>query len=530
MKADLLSTILTINIAMSLTIFAVLFLRRPVRRWLGASNAYVLWLLVPVSAFAVLLPARKVTVAVPELSTNPITNGTLNTEPAILAPALETAAPTTQTNTLSLAELWEPLLLVVWVCGILLSLFWLYWRQYQFESSLGALEPVTNDETKLFRTHKNGFGPALVGALFPRLVVPQDFDEIYNAQERALVIAHEQVHMSRYDAQVNWLAYIISCLFWFNPVLPFAMRYMREDQEIACDAVVLRQQAHNRHDYAQAMLKTQLSEQHAPLGCAWPPSGKHPLINRVMAIKDNTPSGSLQNAGTMIIGLLAIITCTAAWAAQPAVIVTAAAPAKASANNTLPAAEYSYAYSVSETKATENKEKGSYIESLRAAGMDNLTVDQLISMKIHNVSPAMIASIREAGFDPTPDQLVGMAVANVTPQFIANVREQGWPDVEIQDLISMKHMNVDPADAKRFEAAGIEKPSLRDLIRFSSHNITPEFVQALRAEGITDTEPRAYIRAASMNVTPAFVREARERGFTKLTLKQLARLKNADVF
>lgn len=79
-------------------------------------------------------------------------------------------------------------------------------------------------------------GPASVGLLRPRIVVPRDFDRRYSPLEQALILSHEQTHIARGDAVVNLLACAFQCVFWFNPL-----------QEIACDAIVMQ-----RHPRAPA--------------------------------------------------------------------------------------------------------------------------------------------------------------------------------------------------------------------------------------------------------------------------------------
>src|SRR5207249_10388980 len=48
-------------------------------------------------------------------------------------------------------------------------------------------------------------GPALVGVFRPRLVLPADFETRFDAQERALILAHEEVHRASGHTVVNAL-------------------------------------------------------------------------------------------------------------------------------------------------------------------------------------------------------------------------------------------------------------------------------------------------------------------------------------
>ena len=71
------------------------------------------------------------------------------------------------------------------------------------------------------------------------------------------------------------------CLAWFNPQVHLAVHVARLDQELACDAAVMRRRPRERVLYAKTLLKTQLAGAPLPLGCYWPARGRHPLEVRV---------------------------------------------------------------------------------------------------------------------------------------------------------------------------------------------------------------------------------------------------------
>src|SRR6476659_3340337 len=82
-------------------------------------------------------------------------------------------------------------------------------------------------------------GPAVLGFLRPRIVMPDGFQDHFTAQEQAAILAHERVHLARQDARINALAALLRCLCWFNPLIHLGSRWLRIDQELACDASVV---------------------------------------------------------------------------------------------------------------------------------------------------------------------------------------------------------------------------------------------------------------------------------------------------
>lgn len=127
-------------------------------------------------------------------------------------------------------------------------------------------------------------GPAVVGFISPRIVMPAD-DGHYTAEERELIRAHEREHVGRKDPRAAAVAALFQSLCWFNPLVHLAAHLIRLDQELACDAAVVRDRPHHRALYARTLLKTQLAATPLPFGCHWSPLGAHPLEVRIGQLK-----------------------------------------------------------------------------------------------------------------------------------------------------------------------------------------------------------------------------------------------------
>ncbi|OCT16028.1 hypothetical protein A8709_10450 [Paenibacillus pectinilyticus] len=81
--------------------------------------------------------------------------------------------------------------------------------------------------------------PTLFGFRNPRLVLPQTAIDSLNKEQLRHVFLHELAHCKRNDIGVNWLMQFLLIIHWFNPVLWYTHQRMREDQEIASDALAL---------------------------------------------------------------------------------------------------------------------------------------------------------------------------------------------------------------------------------------------------------------------------------------------------
>jgi beta-lactamase regulating signal transducer with metallopeptidase domain len=293
--AEMLAILLRMNLALAVAVAGVMVLRLPARRLFGARIAYGLWILPPLAALAMLVPARMVTVRLA----------------ATAMEAAEPALPSVATPAIAPFDV-QPLLVGLWLAGVVASLAWQTWRQVQFARAARA----------------GRAGPAVVGLLRPRVVTPDDFAQRYTPREREIVLAHERAHLERGDPQVNAALALLICVNWFNPAAHLMSRWLKIDQELACDARVVAAHPKARKAYAEAMLKTQLAARPLPLGCHW---SSHPLAERVRLLTRPAPSRGRRRVGAGLIVLLGLAGAVATWAARPAQVAVTFEPPLAGA-------------------------------------------------------------------------------------------------------------------------------------------------------------------------------------------------------
>ncbi|WP_374468372.1 TonB family protein [Phenylobacterium sp.] len=290
--SEVLATLLRVNLALALSVGLTLVLRAPVRRAFGARVAYALWALPLAASLAALAPR-------PAAQTLPF-----------VAEATEAVARAIPRATAggAAAELWIGL----WLAGAAAAIAWTALRQAQFVRGLGRLQPAPGG---VWRAARPDAGPAVVGALRPRIVTPSDFEQRFDPAEREVILAHERAHLRGGDALVNAALAAVQALCWFNPAAHLAARALRVDQELACDAAVLARFPKARRLYGELLLKTQIGSQPLPLGCHWPPASQHPLKERIAMLKSPLPARSRRRLGLAAVASLAAACAGAAWAA-----------------------------------------------------------------------------------------------------------------------------------------------------------------------------------------------------------------------
>ncbi|CAG0950759.1 partial Regulatory protein BlaR1, partial [Gammaproteobacteria bacterium] len=309
MNLEAFDALVRVSLIGSAAVLVVLLARRFLRRHFGAQLAYAAWLLVPASIFAMALPAPQ----------QPVSR---LLEIVRVAPAAIAAPVQATTHAMD----FRLVLLFSWLAGVMLAAALFVRQQRRYLRSLGFLH--ARDGTYIVQSDSEFAGPALIGAWRPRIVLPVDFELRYDARERELILAHEQVHRVRGDAWANAFAVALRALNWFNPLLHYASARFRIDQELACDAVVVTRFPEARRQYADAMLKVQLAGQlrqelQLPVGCRWP--SDQFLKERILMLKQSRPTRAARRFGLCLVVTMTLGFAWGAWASQSSRPLTAPA-------------------------------------------------------------------------------------------------------------------------------------------------------------------------------------------------------------
>lgn len=293
--------LLTGALASSAGILLVLALRVPLRRSFGARVAYLAWTVVPLALLAVSLPGPRADATVmrwvPQQAIDIAVAGEQVVRPASPMP-VDTGPSAAQ------------MLLVAWLLGMVLAGWQQSSRQRRYLAALGPLKARADGSYQCAGPH----GPVVIGLMRPRIVLPANFDLRYPGLQGQLVLAHERAHIRRGDVRSNLLAAVLRSVFWFNPLLLWAIPRFRFDQELACDAAVLDAYPGAGRIYGDAMLSAHMPIAQLPLGCHWHAGTR--LKARIRMLGERSPGRVRSRAGVvLVLGILGACTGTA-WALQ----------------------------------------------------------------------------------------------------------------------------------------------------------------------------------------------------------------------
>ena len=487
--------------------------------------------------------------------------------------------------------------------------------------------------------------PAVVGWFRPVILLPVSALTGLTADQLSAVIAHELAHVKRFDAFVNVFQMAAETLLFYHPAVWWLSKCIREEREHCCDDVAIAV-CGNAVAYARA-LAAMAEWQTAPvLAMAANRSPLAERVARLLgagklhgglrgagiagsvvclcasilagnallhAAQQNQTVKSESRPTAAVQPVLAGSEHPAAIGSQPVIAGDESGVIEKRPEGLLPApaiephrmffqqsepapveAERREAEAreqeQSQAEARKDSEKqepgvrnGSYIEGLKAAGLTDLSIDQLIAMKIQGVTPEYVRQIHSLGLKPGVDELIAMRIQGVTPELIRSMRDSGLateigqiialrvqgvtpeyvkqlhdagvdadtgkmlamkvqgisPDyiremravtdakLPADELIGMKIQGVTPEYVREMKALGLQM-NAGELIGLKVQGVTPEYVKAMRAAGLK-LNADEVVGAKVQGLTPEFVTRARQHGFQNLDLHKLLALKNSGV-
>jgi TonB family protein len=194
-------------------------------------------------------------------------------------------------------------LFYVVITALLLFATWIIHRR--FVSNLQLCE-VTNLQAeissgvKTFTSHQVAT-PMVIGVLNSKLVLPHNYNTLFDKATLALILEHENVHIKRKDNLTNALLLLATILMWFNPLAWMAYASCRRLQELTCDERVLSNKTTQQQIlYSKALVNCAAN---APAGLmAYSHYGdKKTMLQRLTNIKHNGAHSRLAKGSLLLI-------------------------------------------------------------------------------------------------------------------------------------------------------------------------------------------------------------------------------------
>lgn len=140
----------------------------------------------------------------------------------------------------------------IWVTGVVVLL------AYALISYLGIKRKTATAtllKDNIFCSEAVG-SPFVLGLIRPKIFLPYNIEEA----EAGYVISHEKAHIKRGDHLIKPLAYLLLCVYWFNPLVWLSYALLCRDIEMACDEKVIKNfDSDSRKAYSKALLSCSIN-------------------------------------------------------------------------------------------------------------------------------------------------------------------------------------------------------------------------------------------------------------------------------
>jgi beta-lactamase regulating signal transducer with metallopeptidase domain len=359
--------------------------------------------------------------------------------------------------------------------------------------------------------------PAVIGWFRPVVFLPLRALTGLSQEQLELVVAHELAHIRRLDLFVNVFQVVVESLLFYHPAVWWLNRRIRAEREHCCDDVAI-SLCGNAVEYARALT---LMEEWRSVPVLAMAANRSPLTERILRVLGLRTLG----AGMRGIGITGSVVClTAALVAgnaligiahaRPVISGMAMGPQAAEAGPESPQAQKpspARPASSAQPAATANSATTatSYIDAMKAAGMGDLTIDELVAMKVQGVTPEYVRELHEQGLHPDADTLVAFRVQNVTAAYIQELRGLGFnpgPD----EIIAFKVQNVNADYVRGLKEVGIQ-PNPDEIIALKVQGVAPAYIKELRAAGL-NPDADQVIAMKVQGITPAYIHDLHELG------------------
>jgi bla regulator protein blaR1 len=344
--------------------------------------------------------------------------------------------------------------------------------------------------------------PAVLGWLRPVVVLPLSALAGLTPWQVEAIIAHELAHIKRWDAQVNVFQIATETLLFYHPAVWWVNRVIRHEREHCCDDIAV-EVCGNPHGYARALALLEEARSASVWALAANGGVLTARIARLLGIKRDTRSmsapgfaglASLCVAGALMAGTAStevfiepsmpvaptpartvIVPSDPVQAPSPHVAGSPVAPTAPLKHWARVDAGQAVAHRVHESVPSHNvssTETGSYIDGLQAAGLKDLTVDEIIALKIQEVTPDYVRGLRAAGLQATSTELVALKIHQVTPEFVRDLAAAGLTNLSVDDYLAAAVQGITPGYVQKVRSHGFKDITLQQLISLKLANIS----------------------------------------------------------
>ena len=222
------------------------------------------------------------------------------------------------------------------------------------------------------------------GVLRPVILVPRDTDWSREGEVRYM-LAHELVHVRRFDALTKLVLVACVCVHWFNPLVWAMYVLANRDLELSCDECVVRGfGTGSRAEYARTLIAMEETKSGlAPLYSGFSKTATEERIVAIMHIK-KTSLLAVATSASLVVGIPAALATSAAPQTpvqpddRPAAVASLAPVAPVAASSSFDTSDWASVTSSTYYSADD----WALVQALNVPGVEDLTVAEFTDLAL----------------------------------------------------------------------------------------------------------------------------------------------------
>ena len=168
---------------------------------------------------------------------------------------------------------------IIWIIGVAAVLIYAVITYIRLKRTVGDAVLLKNN---IYQSERVGTA-FILGIFSPKIYVPYGINEI----ELFMTLNHERAHLARRDHLLKPLGFIITAVYWFNPLVWLAYILLCKDIELACDEKVIKKIGYDKKkDYSQTLLNLSIPRKYiSACPVAFGEGGINERIKNVLKMK-----------------------------------------------------------------------------------------------------------------------------------------------------------------------------------------------------------------------------------------------------
>lgn len=286
------TTLLSMTVSASVIIAVIIVIRSLFIHRLPKRLFVILW---AIAALRMLVPFS--------LSVN-IPHENTQSEKVIVRELSPSESPESNSGTNS-APNYDLILGIVWAGGVIISLGVMTALHLRSRRELSPALPLDDKEIRsqisaekfrrkiTVKVSDRVTSPLTYGIIDPVIILPKNLPA--DSEEMRFALAHELVHIRRFDVLMKFVLTAAACVHWFNPLAWAMLSLADRDIELSCDEAVLKQLGCRREDYAMALIRLE-ERRSISAGAAFGRNAVRERIEAIMKFKKTTLAGIIVSA------------------------------------------------------------------------------------------------------------------------------------------------------------------------------------------------------------------------------------------